>query len=303
MTEDSLFGNPEEEDEKDDLVPCQPSDLSEKRKDAMSTYPPTQSLFQFEYRFKIGYIKEFDRYLQFFLDTHDIQVNKGHNLSYGVKKGNKPLVLLTDTDTDGNYILKVSGSPLSFSKCPNLIEVLKLPLSPVEFKGVEVVSFMESVIETPLPWRFEFIYDPEETFDRSYDEYKSILQWIVDQEVVRFTDEHKFKEPEDEHPTFVRIRETPEGKPILMLEGYSIEDGEILDHLLEEESPFEFRRSYVVGRKPGNDPKARDSEAIRRNLSQSGCYPHASTSSPISNEAKKDVYQVWVEKQRTFWRY
>jgi hypothetical protein len=248
MTEDSLFDSPEEEDEKDDLVPCQPSDLSEERKDAMSTYPPTQSLFQFEYRFKIGYIKEFDRYLQFFLDAHDIQVNKGHNLSYGVKKGNKPLVLLTDTDGDGNYILKVSGSPLSFSKCPNLIEVLKLPLSPVDYKEVEVVSFMESVIETPYPWRFEFVYDPDESFDRSYEAHKSILQWIVDQEVVRFIDEHKFKEPGDEQPTFVRIREMPEGKPILMLEGYSIEGGEILDHLTDDESPFQFRRSYVVGR-------------------------------------------------------
>lgn len=297
---DSLFDSYR----KEDFIPEQPSDLSEKRKEAMKTYPPTYTPFQFEYRFKPNDVLTVYNELRNWLETNGIPVVEKGNRQYIVGDRSEELYLLFKTKTDGENILRVFGSPLSFNKYPDLIDALTSPDSPVEYKESEVISVMGSVRETPFPWRFEFIYDPDESFDRSNEEYRSILQWIVDQEIVRFVDEHKFKEPGDEHPTFIRIKETSEGKPILMLEGYSIDEGEILDRLRDKESPFNFRKSYVVGRKSGNDSKAGYSEAIRRNQSQSDCNPHASSSSPIiSNEAKKDVYQVWVEKQRTFWGY
>ena len=240
---------------KEDFTPRQPSDLSEKRKEAMETYPPTYTPFQFEYRFKPKNVVKVYSDLRNWLETNGISVVERGNQQYIVENKLEKLCLSFETDSDGEHLLRVFGGPLSFNKCPGLIDTLKSPDSPVEYKESKVVSVMESVRETPYPWRFEFIYDPDESFDQSYEECKSILQWIVDQEVVRFIDEHKFKEPGDEHPTFIRIRETSEGKHILMLEGYSIEDGEILDHLLEEESPFRFRRRYVVGREVSDTPE------------------------------------------------
>ena len=236
-------------DKEDNIIPQQPSDLSKNRKEWVKEFHLPHPPFQFEYRFKPKGNLSKSTKLREWLDENGISVKDKGNRVYQVGNLFEPLYLDFRNDSDGNF-LRVTGSILAFNSHPDLIDVLKSPDSPVKYNESKAVSVMESVRKTPLPYRFEFIYDPDESFDKSYEECKSILQWIVDQEVVRFIDENKFKEPGDDHPTFIRIRETSEGKPILMLEGYSIEGGEILDHLTSEESPFEFKKRYVVGRNP-----------------------------------------------------
>jgi hypothetical protein len=247
-----------EKSDKVDLVPQLPSDLSGWRLEDIQENNP---FYSFEHHFRVDNIWTAYIDVRDWLEENGITVDQYFSENQVLVSGWSFIMLCYHIDSEGEGVLSVYGHISAFSNYPDLVEVLKSDESPVEYKKTEVTTGMTSVKQTPYPWRFEFIYDSEDSFPYAD---TAILQWISDQEVVKFLDENKFKEPGDEHPTFVRIRETPEGKPILMLEGYSIEGGEILDHLTDDDSPFQFRKKYVVGqdmKKPVLDEDSRFEEA------------------------------------------
>lgn len=231
-------------DAEEDLVPRQPSDWSSvseiKRQEHHGEWYSFEYVFHLENKWT-GYHDVAN-----WLKEKGLHIDQYHEVNQILTDGSAIISLRYEIDSNGDGVLKVRGQREAFHYHSDLIEVLKEDESPVQYKESNITGDMTSVIfGTPYPWRFEFIYDPEESY--AYAD-TAIQQWINEQEVVKFLDENKFKEPGDEHPTFIRIREAPDGKPILMLEGYSTEGLELIDLLTDKESPFEFRRRYRVGR-------------------------------------------------------
>lgn len=237
-----------------DLVPKQPSDFSYNR---LERVRETNPRYSFEYLFEHYDIESAPIEVDEYLSEHNIYFEEFVGQTHWLTDGSYVLAIGYSEGSEGEVNVRVSGDILAFLEYPDLIEVLTSGESPVEYKGAEVTRGLSKEVETPYPMRFEFLYEhPAFPHFRG----KPILEWINKQDTVKFLDENKFIEPGDDHPTFIRVRETSEGKLVLMLEGYSIEGAELLDHLRDEESPFEFQRSYVVGRKFEDIPKKGDSK-------------------------------------------